>query len=144
MPSRLAAEGPTMTRHRGTPRPPRRRHGRARAILLMFLLGALALLLPGIAPTAAQEAPQDVTVRTTPIDGEILTRWPRAAIASFPAEIDPDSSTLRLVDIHGEEVAGITLGFPADRVSMSLALPNGIPDGVYSLVWEATTTDGDA
>ncbi len=133
-----------MTRHRGTHRLADSRPGRVPGFRLLLLVAVLAILSPGLHVASAQEIAPDTAVRTTPIDGEILDRWPRAAIASFPDDIDPAASTLRLVDIRGEDVAGVTSSFPADGVSMSLALPSGIPDGVYSLVWNATTTGGDA
>jgi copper transport protein len=124
-----------MTRSRGIHRFAGTRHGRAPGAFLLLLVAMLAMALPGAA--------QDTFVRTTPIDGEILDRWPRAAVASFPESIDPDASSMRLVDINGEPVDGVALDFLADRVSLSLALPSGIPDGVYSLVWHATTTGGE-
>lgn len=133
-----------MTRHRGPHRPAAPRPARASGLLPLLLVAILTLLATGGLTTSAQEIAPDTAVRTTPIDGEILDRWPRAAIASFPDEIDPAGSTLRLVDIQGAEIDGVTLAFPADGVSMSLALPSGIPDGVYSLVWNATTTGGES
>lgn len=131
-----------MTRHRAHHRSAGMRHGRAPGRLgaLLLLLAIIALLLPGGSPATAQDA----SVRTTPIDGEVLERWPRAAIATFPTDIDPGASTLRLVDITGVEIDGVTLEVPADGASLALALPSGIPDGVYSLVWDVTTTDGES
>lgn len=133
-----------MTRHRGIHRPAALRPRCTPGLPLLLLVATLAVLASSLHTASAQEIAPDTAVRTTPIDGEVLERWPRVAIATFPTGIDPEASTLRLVDITGVEVDDVSLEIPADGASLSLALPSAIPDGVYSLVWDVTTTDGES
>lgn len=116
--------------------------GRGPGFLVTLLFVAFLILAGSSSPVTVSAQTDDNPVRTTPIDGEIPQRWPRSVIATFPVAIDPDASSLKLVDINGEEVQGTQLVFPADGTSISLNLPSDMQDGVYSMVWDATPADG--
>jgi len=113
-----------------------------RGLLCLLLLATVTAVLGSTPPHHASAEAEPV--RTTPADGELLTRWPRAIAVSFSEQIDQDTSTLRLVDASGADIPGTSLTFGPDGATMSIVPPTGLPNGTYNMIWEAHSAVDDA
>ncbi len=116
-------------------------------IRLLFRLVPLFLLLTMLAASAALSPPpvaaEAELARVTPADGELLTRWPRGIAVSFSEQLDQEASTMRLVDMHGEEIPDTSFDFGPDGATMSITPPSGLDHGTYTIIWEAHSAEDD-
>ena len=88
----------------------------------------------------------EVTVlKSSPANGEVLTKSPPEVAAWFNEELVSSESSLIVINTQGVQVdngdGGVDLKDP-DHASMRVTLPP-LPDGSYTVQWHATLLDGD-
>lgn len=103
--------------------------------LVTAFLGSLASVPPALAHAALDTS--------TPASGDVLDTSPTEITATFTEPLEQSYSRLQLFDSSGTEVEGTTLGFGDDGYSMTLALPNELAHGTWSVLWRTlSTADG--
>jgi methionine-rich copper-binding protein CopC len=79
----------------------------------------------------------------SPADGAVVTEAPAEIVMTFSEDLDPDKSSIVVVDASGTTIASGGIVDPADPTRMVLAL-SGLGAGAYELRWtSASTEDGD-
>ena len=116
----------------------------ARPVRIIIGLGLMLMLLAGIAGVTPSVSAEPEVIRTTPLDGEILQRTPTAVGVGFNEPLDPDQSTVRLLNPDGSEVEGISVSWGSGDTSVTLTLPRDFPDGVYTITWNAVSANDDS
>jgi methionine-rich copper-binding protein CopC len=106
---------------------------------LVFAFLAWALLATGVAAHA-------VMVQSDPESGEVREQAPEQVVAWFSQEVDARLSTMQVFDAEGRQVdegdGGVDLNDP-DHKSMTVSLPEALPDSVYTVRWAAVSAADD-
>ncbi len=106
----------------------------------LLVAALLAIILAGSTPTSTlAHAALDTS---DPVAGEVLATAPDAVTLTFTEDLEQSYSRLQIFDSLGVELDGATLSFGDDGYSMSLALPDGMPNGTYSVLWR-TLSEAD-
>jgi methionine-rich copper-binding protein CopC len=110
------------------------------------------LLASGVALTAllwlvVGATAHALLLKSQPESGATLVQSPLRVIAWFSQELDTGLSTLHVANGDGQQVdngdGGVDLNDP-DHASLVVTLPLGLPDGLYTVQWTATSVeDGD-
>ncbi len=131
----------SVTGIRHPPRPKCERSSTPRSWPGWLLVAALlAILVAGSMPTGTlAHAALDTS---TPVAGEVLAAAPDSVSLTFTEPLEQSYSRLQIFDSQGVEVPGTTLSFGDDGYSMSLALPGGMANGTYSVLWR-TLSEAD-
>ena len=112
----------------------------ARSIRTVLSMVLMLVVLSGLAGAAHAEP---TVTRTTPLDGEVLQRTPTAVGIGFDESLDQEASSFRLLNRDGSDVEGTSISWGTDGTSVTMNLPSGFPDGVYTVVWHAVSaSDG--
>jgi copper transport protein len=98
----------------------------------------LALLL-AVPATASAHAALD---SSTPLAGEVVSSAPAEITLSFTEPLEQSYSRIELFNSQGAHVDGTTLTFGEDGFTMVLALPEGLPNDTYSVLWR-TLSEAD-
>lgn len=103
------------------------------------LLAALLLLLA--IPGAAAHAEY---LSSEPAKGTRLDEAPGSVSVTLTEPVDPQGTTLRVVDADGERVdLGDMTNSGGTRPTLRVSLPQDLPDGAYRILWQALSgTDG--
>ncbi|WP_416237187.1 copper resistance CopC/CopD family protein [Streptomyces marinisediminis] len=114
--------------------------GRAAARTLLALLLAVAALGAGLAaaPPAAAHA---TLTSTAPAEGAVVDRAPEEVTLTFSEEVGlSGADAVRVLDPNGDRVddGGPTESAPR---TFSVRLTPGIPDGTYTVAWQAVSAD---
>ncbi len=99
---------------------------------------AVVALWPGVAFAHANLASSD------PAEGSALDTAPPKVTLTFTEPPDPQLSTIDVLNAAGSQVqSGGVRPVSGDPSSLEVALPSALPDGVYTVSWNAiSTTDG--
>ncbi|WFB08401.1 copper resistance protein CopC/CopD [Streptomyces sp. LX-29] len=129
------SSSPTTTTER--PARPRRLPGPARLGVLLLAVLACALGF-GATPASAHAA----LTATDPADGAVLPTQPQRVTLTFSEGVLVSDDSVRVLDPRGRRVDD---GEPDHRdgesSTMSVALRAGLPDGTYTVAWEAVSED---
>jgi copper transport protein len=107
-----------------------------RAIPAILLAGAWLLASGHAAGAHALLGASD------PASGASLDRAPRAVLITFTERPDPGLSSVRVLDQSGREVtAGKAALVPGRPRQLRTPLRDGLPNGVYSVVWRVLSRD---
>lgn len=120
------------------------------SLLLVLLLWPLVLVIGPTSPALAHA----VLLRADPSDGAVLATAPSAVRLEFNEQVRPIGPGLRVFTADGTRVdlgrAPLT-GAPTDvdvnvraQTVLSVALPDGLPDGGYVAAWRVLSEDGHA
>ncbi|WEH34493.1 copper resistance protein CopC [Streptomyces sp. AM 4-1-1] len=128
--------------HFGTsPRTSPARRPRARAAALLATLACLlfGLLLAGAGPAAAHAA----LTGSDPKDGAVVATAPEQVTLTFSEQVAMGADSIRVLDPTGERA---DTGGPLDlqdgsTVRHGVALRGGLPDGTYTVAWQAVSAD---
>ena len=113
------------------------RTGRRGVALLILWIAAL-LLLPA-KPVAAHAFLES----SEPAANAVLPSPPPTVTLTFTEPLEPSYSRAELFDQTGAAVPGATSTVGSDPHSMSVAIPPGLANGTYSLLWRTlSTVDG--
>ncbi len=112
-----------------------------------WLLAALtALAIMALSSTIAAAHTLSVT-RADPPVGSTVTSSPAQVMAQFSEEVVSQGSTFKVFDAGGKQVSQgdgkLDLNDPNHQIMLA-ALPNALPDGVYTVQYHIVATDGDA
>jgi methionine-rich copper-binding protein CopC len=108
-----------------------------RAALGSFLLLAgVALLVPLAAPASAHTE----LTRSTPADGESLAVAPAEVLLTFSEELIPETVKVSITDAQGGLVSAGDAR--VDAADVSLAWPDGLASGRYSVNYRVVSQDG--
>lgn len=108
--------------------------------LLATLTGLLfGLLLAGASPASAHAA----LTGSNPQDGAVVATAPREITLTFSEQIAMGDDSIRVLDPGGKRA---DTGTPRDlhnggAVQYGVALHNGLPDGTYTVAWQAVSAD---
>ncbi|HEY7031352.1 MAG TPA: copper resistance protein CopC [Thermomicrobiales bacterium] len=110
---------------------------RTALILPLALLLALFLGVRSISAHAFLES-------SDPAANAILATWPPIVTMRFTEPLEHNYTRADLFDQSGKQVAGTSFQFvDSDRNSMTLRLPNGLPNGTYTVVYRTlSAADG--
>ncbi|TVL92320.1 copper resistance protein CopC [Streptomyces sp. SAJ15] len=129
------SSSPTTTAER--PARPRRLPGPARLGVLLLAVLACALGF-GATPASAHAA----LTATDPADGAVLPTQPQRVTLTFSEGVLVSDDSVRVLDPRGRRVDD---GEPDHRdgesSTMSVALRAGLPDGTYTVAWQAVSED---
>jgi copper transport protein len=101
----------------------------------VLVLAGLALVL--LAPAARAHANLE---SSDPADGAILASAPSRVTLTFSEPPDPKLSHVEVLDATGADVQrGTVQPVPGDDLSLQIALPPDLPDGVYTVSWTAVS-----
>jgi copper transport protein len=107
---------------------------------LLSRLAAVALLFT---LTAAQVSAHASLVRSDPSPNSVLPVAPATITLWFDEELDPQFSTLSLLDRNLARVDANNVVFPDDHKRMSVGVQPGLPPGAYTVSWRAlSSADG--
>ena len=109
------------------------------ARLLRRLVVSIAALLV-MAPTRPASAHAQIDA-TTPAANSVLEAPPVEIRIDFDAEVEVDLASIQLFASSAREVDLGVVRHGADRTELVAAVPQ-IGDGLYAVVWRATSTDG--
>ncbi|MFF0745755.1 copper resistance CopC/CopD family protein [Streptomyces sp. NPDC004111] len=103
------------------------------------LLGALLALLAGATPASAHAALTD----SNPKDGAVLAAAPKEVTLNFSEQIALGDDAIRVLDPDGKRAdTGETLDLCSGSVvKYGIALHGGLPDGTYTVAWQAVSAD---
>ena len=105
----------------------------ALGLLLFFVLVLLGL------PASAEA--HALLRRATPPSGQTLPRAPAEVRLLFSEPLDPTFSRLRVLDPSGRPVDnGDGRVDPGDEYELVATLPDGLPNGVYTVDWRSLST----
>jgi copper transport protein len=97
------------------------------------LLVALVVLLA--APGAAAHAE---FLSSEPAKGARLDDAPASVSVTLTEPVDPQGTTLRVIDVDGERVdLGDMTSSGGARPTLRVSLPEDLPDGAYRILWQA-------
>ncbi|WP_433546737.1 copper resistance CopC/CopD family protein [Streptomyces sp. CA-294286] len=139
--------------HFGTPRVQTSRSGTSRCgtprsgtpaatsvVRLLLTIAALfGALLAGASPAAAHAALTD----SNPKDGAVLATAPKDVTLNFSEQIALGEDAIRVLDPSGKRAdTGETLDLCSGNVvKYGIALHSGLPDGTYTVAWQAVSAD---
>jgi copper transport protein len=110
---------------------------RARRAIAAILLAGAWLLAGGDAAGA-----HALLGASDPASGASLDRAPRAVLITFTERPDPGLSSVRVLDQSGGEVTtGKAALVPGRPRQLRTPLRDGLPNGVYSVVWRVLSRD---
>ncbi|MFD4125856.1 copper resistance CopC/CopD family protein [Streptomyces globisporus] len=113
----------------------------AAAVLLATLVGLVfGLLLAGAGPASAHAA----LTGSDPADGAVVDTAPKEVTLSFSEAIAVGDDSIRVLDPSGKRAD--TEAEPKDlsegsTVRYGVALHSGLPDGTYTVAWQAISAD---
>ncbi|MEU6113812.1 copper resistance protein CopC [Streptomyces sp. NPDC047117] len=117
------------------------RRGRTAAALRLLVLAAalLGVLLGGAAPASAHAALTD----SSPAQGAVLQKAPPQVTLSFSEGVSMGDDSIRVLDPKGKRVdRGKLLDLcSGNTVKYGTGLPPGLPDGTYTVAWQAVSAD---
>ncbi|HBF86017.1 MAG TPA: hypothetical protein DD420_40725 [Streptomyces sp.] len=118
---------------------PIRRPLTAAALLAMLISLLLGLVLAGASPASAHAA----LTGSDPQDGSVVATAPEEVTLTFSEEIAVGGDSIRVLGPDGEradtgEPRDLTDGGP---VRYGVALHSGLPDGTYTVAWQAVSAD---
>ena len=115
------------------------RHASPRRRLATVLFSSLLLALAVPAVILAHAELETVS----PADGAVVTELPAEIVMTFSEDLDPDKSSIVVVDAAGTTIVSGGVVDSADPTRMTLAI-SGLEAGAYELRWtSASTEDGD-
>ena len=107
-----------------------------RRLLAVLAAGAAVLLVPA-SPVFAHASLE----RSEPAANSVLEDSPTAVVLDFDEDVEPALSSIRVYDSAGAEVAvGDTVA--GDDASILRADVPTLVDGLYAVVWQASSSDG--
>ncbi|WP_329039220.1 copper resistance protein CopC [Streptomyces sp. NBC_00178] len=112
----------------------------AAVALLAALIGLLyGLVLAGASPASAHAA----LTGSDPQDGAVVATAPEEVTLTFSEQIAMGDDSIRVLDPDGKRADD---GAPRDltaggAVRYGVALHNGLPDGTYTVAWQAVSAD---
>ncbi|MGV9313572.1 copper resistance CopC/CopD family protein, partial [Streptomyces sp. NPDC003691] len=125
-------------------RPPVRRPGTGdpvRALLAALVLAGavLGILLTAAGPAAAHAA----LTGSDPADGAVVATAPREVTLTFSEHLAMDDDSIRVLEPNGARADTRTVrDLSADgRVAYAVGLRTGLPDGTYTVAWQAVSAD---
>ncbi|GLH96344.1 copper resistance protein CopC [Phytohabitans aurantiacus] len=100
---------------------------------------ALCWVLLPAAPAAAHAE----LLGTTPASGAVLARAPAEVVLRFSEPVAPVRDATRLLDATGSAVRGGAAAepVPGQPERVRLAVPSGLPDGLYVVAWRVVSAD---
>ncbi|MFI8995672.1 copper resistance CopC/CopD family protein [Streptomyces sp. NPDC053542] len=117
------------------------RRGRTAAALRLLVLAAalLGVLLGGAAPASAHAA----LTGSSPAQGAVLQKAPAQVTLSFSEGVAMGDDSIRVLDPKGKRVdRGKLLDLcSGSTVKYGTGLPPGLPDGTYTVAWQAVSAD---
>ncbi|MFI9029795.1 copper resistance CopC/CopD family protein [Streptomyces sp. NPDC053560] len=117
------------------------RRGRTAAALRLLVLAAalLGVLLGGAAPASAHAALTD----SSPAQGAVLQKAPPQVTLSFSEGVSMGDDSIRVLDPKGKRIdRGKLLDLcSGSTVKYGTGLPPGLPDGTYTVAWQAVSAD---
>ncbi|MGI5469874.1 copper resistance CopC/CopD family protein [Streptomyces sp. CA-132043] len=117
------------------------RSGRTAAALRLLVLAAalLGALLGGAAPASAHAALTD----SSPAQGAVLQKAPPQVTLSFSEGVSMGDDSIRVLDPKGKRIdRGKLLDLcSGSTVKYGTGLPPGLPDGTYTVAWQAVSAD---
>ncbi|WP_431780499.1 copper resistance CopC/CopD family protein [Streptomyces chumphonensis] len=118
--------------------PPRRRPAAHRRLLLGLALACATLLasLAWAAPAAAHAS----LVGTDPAEGSVVDRAPEDVSLTFSEDVALSGDGVRVLDPNGDRADSGRVTESAPR-TFDVALTPGIPDGTYTVAWQAVSAD---
>ncbi|POX39647.1 hypothetical protein C3486_17305 [Streptomyces sp. Ru73] len=115
--------------------------GRTAAALRLLVLAAalLGVLLGGAAPASAHAA----LTGSSPAQGAVLQKAPAQVSLSFSEGVSMGDDSIRVLDPKGKRVdRGKLLDLcSGSTVKYGTGLPPGLPDGTYTVAWQAVSAD---
>ncbi|MFJ6696809.1 copper resistance CopC/CopD family protein [Streptomyces sp. NPDC091272] len=107
--------------------------------VLLVAIALFGALLAGIGPAAAHAALTD----SNPKDGAVLATAPKDVTLNFSEQISLGDDAIRVLDPSGKradtgEILDLCSG---DVVKYGVALHSGLPDGTYTVAWQAVSAD---
>ncbi|MFE3389229.1 copper resistance CopC/CopD family protein [Streptomyces anulatus] len=119
---------------------PIRRPVAAAALLAALVSLVFGLLLAGAGPASAHAA----LTRSDPQDGAVVDTAPKEVTLSFSEAIAVGDDSIRVLDPSGKRAD--TEAEPRDlseggTVRYGVALHSGLPDGTYTVAWQAISAD---
>ena len=100
----------------------------------------LAALLAWLAAPATAQAHERLTA-SEPAADAVLPEVPPRVLLTFSGNVVDPAPTLVLVDAAGAEVRGSEP--VVDGATVALPLPDGLPNGAYTVRWGIVSSDGD-
>lgn len=111
---------------------------------LSAMLVALIIMTLSVTMAAAHTA---TVTQADPAAGSTIAKSPAQVMAQFSEEVVSQGSTLKVLDASGKQVSQgdgkLDLNDPNHQI-MFAALPNPLPDGIYTVQYHVVLTDGDA
>ncbi|GHH38315.1 copper resistance CopC/CopD family protein [Streptomyces candidus] len=107
--------------------------------LLLTVAALFGALLAGASPAAAHAALTD----SNPKDGAVLATAPKDVTLNFSEQIALGEDAIRVLDPSGKRAdTGETLDLCSGNVvKYGIALRSGLPDGTYTVAWQAVSAD---
>ncbi|MFC8594416.1 copper resistance CopC/CopD family protein [Streptomyces atroolivaceus] len=115
-----------------------------RPLAAVALLAALTSLLFGLVLAGASPASAHAALTgSDPQDGAVVATAPEEVTLTFSEQIALDDDSIRVLDPSGERA---DTGAPRDLTSggavrYGVQLHNGLPDGTYTVAWQAVSAD---
>ncbi|CAM5324356.1 MULTISPECIES: copper resistance CopC/CopD family protein [Streptomyces] len=122
-------------RRKGAPRT-----RRSSALRLLVLAAALlGVLLGGATPAGAHAA----LTGSTPAQGSVVQSAPEQVTLTFSEGVAMDDDSVRVLDPQGKRVDRGKLRdlCSGETVKYGAGLPPGLPDGTYTVAWQAVSAD---
>jgi copper transport protein len=108
--------------------------------LLAALFGAVALVLAAAAPAAAHA----VVVASDPAEGQVLTDPPTRVTVQFSERVSAELGGLRVLDASGKQVDNADSSLTGTQETLTVSLPQDLPDGTYVASYRVISADGHA
>jgi copper resistance protein C len=100
----------------------------------------VAALLCLLATTSTAQAHERLTA-SEPAGDAVLPAVPPRVLLTFSGNVVDPAPTLELLDAAGAQVPG---GEPVvEGATVALPLPEGLPNGAYTVQWRIVSSDGD-
>ncbi|KOT90218.1 membrane protein [Streptomyces sp. NRRL F-5755] len=107
--------------------------------LLVLAAALLGVLLGGAAPASAHAA----LTGSTPAQGSVVQSAPEQVTLTFSEGVAMDDDSVRVLDPQGKRVDRGKLRdlCSGETVKYGAGLPPGLPDGTYTVAWQAVSAD---
>ncbi|KOG53698.1 membrane protein [Streptomyces griseoflavus] len=107
--------------------------------LLVLAAALLGVLLGGAAPAGAHAA----LTGSTPAQGSVVQSAPEQVTLTFSEGVAMDDDSVRVLDPQGKRVDRGKLRdlCSGETVKYGAGLPPGLPDGTYTVAWQAVSAD---
>lgn len=112
----------------------------ARRVGLVAVLAILLTALAAVTATPRSALGHAYVGSSQPAAGSVVETPPAQVTMTFTEALEPSGSRAALYDQRGVEVPGTSYTIPG-RHDMTLALPGGLAQGTYAVVW--TSLSGD-